>query len=87
MTTLQDEIAFYDSVQSELESAHLGKWALVHERRLVELFDEFEQAAAEAVRRFGRGPYLIRQIGSTKGVLPASVMYRPLNGPNSVRLP
>jgi len=87
MPKLQDEIAAYEAMKPELESESLGKWALVHDRVLVSLFDQFEQAAAEAVRRFGRGPYLIRQIGSSTGALPASVMFRPLNGPNAVRLP
>jgi hypothetical protein len=85
--TLQDEIAAYEAIQAELESASLGKWALVHGGGLVAVFDEFEQAAADAVRQFGRGPYLIRQVGSSAGVLPATVMYRPINGPNTVRLP
>jgi hypothetical protein len=87
MTTLQDEIAAYEGMRPSLESACLGKWALVHSQSLVSVFDEFEEAAAEAVRRFGRGPFLIRQVGASAGVLPASVMYRPLNGPNAVRLP
>jgi hypothetical protein len=87
MPKLQDEIAAYEAMKPALESESLGKWALVHDRVLVSLFDQFEQAAAEAVRRFGRGPYLIRQIGSSTSALPASVMFRPLNGPNAVRLP
>jgi hypothetical protein len=85
--TLHDEIAAYEAMQAELESASLGKWALVHGGALIGVFDEFERAAAEAVRQFGRGPYLIRQVGSSAGVLPATVMYRPINGPNTVRLP
>jgi hypothetical protein len=85
--TLRDEIAAYEAMQAQLESASLGKWALVHDGALVAVFDAFEQAAAEAVRQFGRGPYLIRQVGSSASVLPATVMYRPMNGPNSVRLP
>jgi len=87
MATLQDEIAAYEAMRPELEAAHLGKWILVHDRAVVAIFDGFEAAAAEAVRRFGRGPYLIRQAGASGGTLPASVMYRPLNGPNQLRLP
>jgi hypothetical protein len=79
---LKGEIAAYEAVRSELESESLGKWSLFHSRRLVKVFETFEEAATEAVRRFGRGPYLIRQIGSSTGSLPASVMFRPLNGPN-----
>jgi hypothetical protein len=47
----------------------------VHQQQLVALYSTFEAAAEEAVRRFGRGPYLIRQIGAPPLILPASVMY------------
>ena len=57
----------------------MGKWALLHDRRFVEVFDSFQDAAEAAVERFGRGPYLIRQIGSPPITLPASVMYNPVN--------
>ena len=41
----------------------------------VKVFDDFEATAEEAVRRFGRGPYLIRQVAAPPVTLPASVMY------------
>ena len=86
MTTLRDDIAVYDSMRSELEAEHLGKWALVFDRTLVGTFDDFEAAAAEAVRRFGRGPYLIRQIGASAARMPASVIFGPLHASDPVRL-
>ena len=87
MITLQDEIASYEQMRSELEAAHLGKWALVHERVLVGVFEDFMAAAGDAIRKFGRGPYLIRQIGAPKVTLPASVMYRQLHASDELRLP
>ncbi len=72
---LDQEIAAYDAMRNELETHHMGKWALVHGRELIALHDSFEVAAEEAVRRFGRGPYLIRQVGAPPVSLPASVMY------------
>jgi hypothetical protein len=33
-----------------------------------------------ALGRFGRGPYLIRQIGAAELTLPASAMYVPVHG-------
>ena len=30
------------------------------------------------IRRFGRGPFLIRQLGAPPASLPASVLYRPV---------
>ena len=76
MADLQHEIVAYDEMRSKLEAAHLGEWALVHDGQLIETFPSFEAAAAAAVRRFGRGPYLIRQIGAAALSLPTSLMYR-----------
>jgi hypothetical protein len=86
VATLDDDIAAYDQIREELEARHMGKWALLHERHLIETFDSFESAAEAAVERFGRGPYLIRQIGAPPITLPASVMYNPVNATNRVRV-
>jgi hypothetical protein len=79
MAELREEIAAYEMMRADLESAHLGKWALVHDRKLIGVFDAFERAAETAVREFGRGPYLIRQIGAPPVTLPASVLYNPVH--------
>lgn len=75
MADINDDIAAYNVMRQELETNHTGKWVLFHERTLVSMHDSFESAAEEAVHKFGRGPYLIRQIGAPPVVLPASVMY------------
>ena len=80
MAALEDEIAAYEAMQRDLESRQMGKWVLVHDRVLVGVRDSFESVAEDAVRRFGRGPYLIRQIGDPPFVMPASVMYAPVHG-------
>jgi hypothetical protein len=78
MAELHDEIAAYEAMHADLEAAHLGEWALVHDRQLIGTYGSFDKAAREAVRKFGRGPYLIRQIGSAPISLPASVLYHPI---------
>ncbi len=80
MAELRDEIAAYDEMRADLEAGSLGKWALVHNRALIGTYDTFEAAAEDAVQRFGRGPYLIRQIGAPPISLPASVLYHPIHG-------
>ena len=72
---LDKDIATYDQMRGELEARHLGRWVVFYDAAMVGLFDSFELAAEEAVRRFGRGPYLIRQVGAPPITLPASVMY------------
>ena len=77
MSTLSREITAYEGMQNELEVDFLGMWALVHDETLVGKFDSFEKAAEHAVANFGRGPYLIRQIGSPPVTLTVSVSYQP----------
>jgi hypothetical protein len=77
MSPIQDEIAAFEAIKSELEATHFGRWVLIYHRNLVSTFDSFSEALEIAGQRFGRGPYLIRQIGAPPFTLPASVMYRP----------
>jgi hypothetical protein len=62
-------------MREKLETEQMSKWVVVREGQLVGIFDSFESAAESAVQQFGRGPYLIRQIGAPPVTLPASVMY------------
>jgi hypothetical protein len=78
MADVKTDIAAYDWQREDLEERHTGKWVLFHDEQLIGVHASFESAAAEAVGRFGRGPYLIRQVGAPPVVLPASVMYAPL---------
>ena len=80
MTTLSKEIAAYDRRRDELETDHAGEWVVVHGEHLVGTYNDFQDAATDAVRRFGRGPYLIRRVGAPPITLPSSVMYRPVRG-------
>jgi hypothetical protein len=72
---LEREMAVFDSKRAELEATHNGEWVVVHDGALIEAFQSFELAAEEAVKRFGRGPYLIRQVGAPPVVLPASAVF------------
>jgi hypothetical protein len=86
MADLSREIAAYNAIKADLEASQLGKWAVVHDEQLIGVFNDFEEAARDAVHRFGRGPYLIRQIGSAGVTLPASVLYRPMHDKHSLRV-
>jgi hypothetical protein len=86
MSQLQNDIAAFDAMKADLEAEHFGQWVVFHSGALVDIFDSFEVAAGEAVERFDRGPYLIRQIGASAVNLPASVMYRPANAQNTGRV-
>lgn len=72
---LTKDIELYERLKGELEAKNIGKWVLIHDERVEGFFISFEEAAESAVQRFGKGPYLIRQIGAPPLTLSASVMF------------
>ena len=64
MAEITQEIAAYERMQSDLEREHFGKWIVVHDEELIGAYDDFEDAAHAGVQRFGRGPFLLRQVGA-----------------------
>jgi hypothetical protein len=66
MDAIRREMAAYDEMRTELEEAHLGKWVIVRDRELVDVYETFEEAAEAAIARFGRGPYHIREVGDER---------------------
>lgn len=76
MADLDQEISAYEAMLPTLEAHHMGKWVVIHQKELIGVYDSFEKAAEAAVEKFGRGPFLIRQVGASPITLPASVMYR-----------
>ena len=75
---LSREFALYERHQVEFEEEHHWEWVVIHGEEVVGFYKDFQDAAQIAVERYGRGPYLIRQIGVPKQSLPASVLYRPI---------
>ena len=80
MTEIDKEIEAYKGMRQDLEAKHMGKWVLVYEGKLIGVHDSFEAVAEDAVAKYGRGPYLIWQVGAPPVTLPASVMYHPGHG-------
>ena len=76
MGQLDVEIATYERLRDDLEANHRWEWAVVHGEELVGTFEDFQVAADTAVRRYGRGPYLIRQIGVPPIVIPSHIIER-----------
>ena len=74
MDELTQEYAVYESKREELEAAHFGKYVLIKRDEIVGTFETLDDALRVAVKRFGRGPYLIEEIGLpvTETVLPMS---------------
>ena len=75
MDALDRQIAAYDSQRERLERDHHGRWVVFHDESLVGDYASYEDAIADAMRKYGRGLYLIRQVGAPPPRLPASVMF------------
>lgn len=74
---LEKERQAYNAMLGDLEKHHHGKFIVIIGDELVDSFDSFDSAAQFAKEKFGRGPYLIRRVGSpTTMPLPASVAFR-----------
>ena len=53
---LSENIAAYDIRRQELEVDHFGKWVVFYDEQLAGIYDEFQDAARDAVERFGHRP-------------------------------
>ena len=68
MKVLEREIQAYAKLRDQLEAESWGQWAVVYGDELIGVYELFEDAAQVAVERFGRGPFLLRQIGEDDSV-------------------
>ncbi len=68
---LEREIHAFEALRDELEKRHHRKFVIFHDDDFAGAFDDFDSAAREAIRLYGRGPYLIRQVGVATDYVPA----------------
>ena len=72
---LERELATFDKERKHLEREHSGKFVLIHGDKVVGTYDDFDKAADEGIRLFGREPFLIRQVGGKPVEIPAALLY------------
>ena len=75
MPNLDADLSAFAEMRENLEAHLMGRWILIHDTQLIGDFDSFDAAAKAAVSKFGRGPYLIRQVGAAAITLPAAVAF------------
>ena len=75
MESLTREIEAFEAMREELWTNHFEKWVLVYGDDLIGTYETFQDAAMDAAKRFGRGPYLIRQVTSVPERLPSAALY------------
>ncbi len=64
MTGLHADIACFERMRTELEAQHRSEWVVFHGGQFVDVYPDFDAAAADAIERFDDGPFLIRQVGA-----------------------
>lgn len=72
---LERELETFEKNRKHLEEEHSGKFVLISEDKVIGTYDNFETAADEGLRQFGRTPFLIRRVGETKIELPTALLY------------
>ena len=60
---LKAEIAYYDEHAEELLLTYPNRFVLIHGNQLIGDFERHSEAVGEGVRRYGRGPFLVRRTG------------------------
>jgi hypothetical protein len=77
---LRPEIEAFEKMKDDLIAHHYGKFVIIKNQQLKGSFDTFDTAAREAIKLFGKGPYLIRRVSNEKPMtMPASVAYRAVH--------
>ena len=79
LTVLSKEQAAYEARRAELERDHNGEWVVFHGEELVGIYDDFQDAAEDALRKFGLGPYLIEQVGTPLPQIRSFLLYTPVD--------
>ena len=73
---LRTELAAYERMRAGLEAQYTDEWVVVHGEELAGVYTDFQAAARDAGKRFGYGPYLIRQVAPTDWVEYAKELWR-----------
>ena len=62
-TILAEETEFLDANMAKFAAAYPGKALLVKGNELIGAFDTESEAVDEGVKRYGKGPFLVRKAG------------------------
>lgn len=60
---LKTEIQFYDEHIDEFKDKYPDQYLLIHDKKLIGAFPTFRLAVKKGVKKWGAGPFLVRQSG------------------------
>lgn len=72
---LEKELATYQAKLPELKQ-HEGKFVLIQDEQVIDIFVSYDDALREGYRRFGLAPFLVKQIHAIEPVYYAT---RPIS--------
>ena len=64
MSAISKQIEAYEEMREELEAQHYREWVVFHGGKFEGAYPSFEEAADDAARKFGRSPFLVRQVAA-----------------------
>ena len=71
MSNLKKQIEAYEEMREELEAQHYREWVVFHGGEFEGAYQSFEEAWDDASRKFGRSPFLLRQVAAPPVMLPS----------------
>ena len=71
---LKTETAYYDEHAEELLLTYPNRYLLIHGDQLIGDYERHSEAVGEGVRRYGRGPFLVRRSGDKQLVFTAPAL-------------
>ena len=77
---LQRNMRAFEAMSEELNSEYAHEHVIFYDGEFVGTYPSFHEAAEAAVKQFGTGPYLIREVGDRRTIpMPVSVAHRPVH--------
>lgn len=77
LSALSKEQAAFETQREELEREHQGEWVVFHDGELAGIYADLQEAANDALHKFGLGPYLIEQVGTPSPQVRSFLLYTP----------
>ena len=72
---LDAEIAAFENLRPTLEAKHQGRWVVVTDGTVWNVFGTFHEAAIAGRTAFGKKTLLIRQVGAAPQRMPSSLLF------------
>jgi hypothetical protein len=64
--TFEDDVAFFKAADADLVKENKGKFVLIRDGKVQDIFSNIEDAHKEALKRFGVTDVVIAQIGTSE---------------------